>query len=74
MPFPDDRIEELSREIAARLRPSCADLPDADFAALVQDIARMSRRLAAIDADSHLWHTVDRPQPPCEDAAQIGLL
>jgi hypothetical protein len=84
MPSRDDRIEELSREIAARLRPTCADLPEPDFAALVRDIARMSRRFAEIDADPRFSRTVDWPDPAAtplpaatetpHDTTQIRLL
>src|SRR4029079_14098805 len=41
--------EIVVADIAARLRPACSHLADADFAALVLDLVRMKIRLATID-------------------------
>ena len=44
-----DAAEALVADLAARLRTACSHLGDADFAALVLDVARMKVRLAKID-------------------------
>ena len=47
-----DRHQQLAAEVAARLRPACAHLPEAAFSELVQDIARMKVRFREIDAQT----------------------
>ena len=65
-----DRHQQLAAEVAARLRPACAHLPEAAFSELVQDIARMEVRFREIDAQTKLWQTIDpvasamAPLPP----------
>jgi hypothetical protein len=51
-PRAEDRREALAAytaDIAARLRPVCAHLSEADFQQLVRDIARMRARLDEIE-------------------------
>ena len=43
---PAARLAHLTADVAARLRPVCAAMPPADFAALVEDIARLKLRWA----------------------------
>jgi hypothetical protein len=65
-----DRHQQLAAEVAARLRPACAHLPEAAFSELVQDIADMKMRFREIDAQTKLWQGIDRvasamaPLPP----------
>ena len=65
-----DRHRQLAAEVAERLRPVCAHLPEAAFSELVQDIARMKMRFREIDAQTKRWQGVDRvatataPLPP----------
>jgi hypothetical protein len=40
----DAQLGDLVRDIAARLRNACSHLPDAEFDALVLDMARMQMR------------------------------
>ena len=44
-----EAAEALIADLARRLQPACSHLGDADFAALVLDVARMRVRLAKID-------------------------
>ena len=46
---PEVRLTRVKADVAARLRPVCADLPTAEFDALVNDIARLKVRWAAAD-------------------------
>jgi hypothetical protein len=68
-----DRHQQLAAEVAARLRPVCAHLPEAAFSELVQDIAGMKMRFREIDAQTQLWQGIDRvattmaPLPPVAD-------
>ena len=55
-----DRHQQLAAEVAARLRPACAHLPEAAFSELVQDIAGMKMRFREIDAQTKLWQGIDR--------------
>ncbi len=54
------RDQELAAEVAQRLRPACAHLPEAAFSELVQDIARLKVRFRETDAQTKLWQTIDR--------------
>ena len=51
----DRPMTEPIADLSARLRRACADMPDDDFSALVQDVARMAVRLREIDEDPTLW-------------------
>ena len=68
-----DRHQQVAAEVAARLRPACAQLPEAAFRELVQDIAGMKMRFREIDAQTRLWQGIDRvvtsmaPLPPVAD-------
>jgi hypothetical protein len=62
-PFRAADLEGLAADIGARLRATCANLSEEEFAELVLDIAVMSRRFAEIDADPTLWHTVEPTRP-----------
>jgi hypothetical protein len=39
-------VARLTADVAARLRPVCADMPPASFDALVGDVARLKHRWA----------------------------
>ena len=45
-------LQRLVADIAARLRKSCADLPDEEFAKLVLDIAQRRMRFDGMDPTS----------------------
>ena len=47
--FAVEAAEALVPDLEARLRPACSHLTNADFAALVLDVARMKLRFAAIE-------------------------
>lgn len=54
-----DRIERTRREVAARLRPVCADMPQAEFDQLVEDVAAVSIKYAVRRADD-LFRTPEK--------------
>ena len=45
----EERLAALIADVAARLRPACAHMSDAEFSAMVRDIALMKFRFAEID-------------------------
>jgi len=55
-----DRHQQLAFEVAARLRPACAHLPEAAFSELVQEITDMKMRFREIDAQTKLWQGIDQ--------------
>lgn len=50
-PEQEEYLERLKRDIAARLRPVCARLPEAEFAALVDRVARLDMKYRARRTD-----------------------
>ena len=45
----EERLAALIADVAARLRPACAHMSDAEFSAMVRDIALMKFRFAEIE-------------------------
>lgn len=70
----DKAAEALVADLQARLRPACSHLTDAEFAALVLDVARMKLRFAAIDARwvNPAAGTPEHPATAATDAQPAG--
>lgn len=56
---PDHRLEEITRTVGDRLRPVCADMDPAEFAAMVERIAIRERRWER--GGSYASHNSGRP-------------
>jgi hypothetical protein len=52
-PSPAERLEALRADIADRLRPACPQMPDDEFAALVE---RIAERTLKWELDGVPWH------------------
>jgi hypothetical protein len=65
------RFQRVERDIAERLRPVCAHMPESDFAELVRHVAAMNIKYAARRA-SDMFSGLDEPPkrvelPPQEE-------
>jgi hypothetical protein len=47
---PDQRLEQIRQEFAQRFQTICRDMPEADFAALVDEMARFRLKYEDLEA------------------------
>ena len=69
------RYERLVADLQRRLHRACAHMPEDEFCALVERIARVTAHFWEIEADPAFWRTIDskdRPLAPLPDARGIG--
>jgi hypothetical protein len=60
----DERqLQVLKREIADRLRSVCERVPDEEFDALVERIARLQRKYEKQSGDERLWIAAESDSP-----------